>query len=197
VLGEGLASGEVAHYLPLLFAGCFYVVLALAALALERRSFLRTARAVDRGGPWRQVGVIETSGDGAAFARFNGWLGGVSVRCNSFRLRTDTTTLEVPSGAGLALPVPTWTSRARAGEVRPVLGAGDRVTVCGFVVPPGDGPFRRQSRPIPGSAGLTVSTGASHSAWRDIALLSWGPTALYLCIVAIVAIPALLSFAGQ
>jgi len=190
-------STEYDRYVPFLFAQAFFVVVCISAVAIARvRTLASALRSFRRPAPWCQEGTVVSLGDEneVAFATFHGWVGGLTVHCRAFALRTKAGLLHVPEGAFVTSPIPTWTTSAHGGESRAVLRAGDHARVAGFIAGPKTGPYRGTSQPVPGSAGLLVCpSDRVQRPWRDVALSSWRTTALYLVIAVAVAVPALLS----
>jgi hypothetical protein len=90
-------------------------------------------------------------------------------------------------------PLPAWTVSARAGASRPLLEGGTPVRVSGYVMAPGDGPFRTGGAPVAGPRGLviTVERRAHETIGRDIVLAVFRPCLLFLLLAAAAALPGL------
>jgi len=127
----------------------------------------------------------------------HGWLQGFRHCVDRFAIRTgDRREIPIPAGAPLVAQLPLWSTRARIGERGPVLCAGDRIRVTGFVTTNGEGPFRSSSCPIPGARGLIVykKEGEAPSLNRELVLLLWRPSLFYVCAIALAALPGLATY---
>jgi hypothetical protein len=160
---------------------------ALAALALgvRRRTHVGVAR----------HGVIVREPDSdepAASLEIASWLRGPRVVARSFQVLTGDGVLDVLEGAEIRVALPEISTMLPRGHAIEVLRAGDRVSVAGFVAPPGGDPFRRSAALVPGRHGVVVTRIPDESAsFAALALALWRPAIAYLVVVTIAALPGL------
>jgi hypothetical protein len=188
-----------ANFVPLMLCAAALCMLCIATTALAYWQTLRQIQAVSsRPAPWRQEGIVESSPETGAPARVHylGWLRGVEMETSSFVLGTRAGSIPIPRGSKLIAPVPLWTIEADRGASRAVLRRGDQVTASGFVEPRSEQAYRASSVSVVGSDGVVVvlSPIQPWKIWREITLVTWRPTLLYLAAGAIVAVPGLLGF---
>jgi hypothetical protein len=201
---EARATADVASIVayanlaPLLACAALLSLIAIAAVTVSHWQALRAHRKRQHSKPWSQEGSVVLLSDSEAPGHidYRNWFWGLRTSCERFILRTPAGDLFVPSGARLVARVPLWTSRAKPGDTAPILRAGDRVSVTGFVAPPAGNAYRQSLLPIPGSKGLTVvkQEAEETKVGRDLALLLWRPAILYLAVISLIALPGLAGF---
>ncbi len=187
-----------ANLLPILLSAVLLGLLAIAAIALSHWQALRSVRLREHPAPWVQEGevVLREGAEAPGQLHYRGWFLGLRTQCESFVLRTPGGDLLVPQGARLIASTLLWSSRAGSGESRPILKAGDRVKVFGFVAPPAGNAFRQAQAPIAGTKGLVLLKLDEKKAglFQELALATWRPAILYIAVISIIALPGLAGF---
>jgi hypothetical protein len=196
-------NGYVAYatMVHILIAEAALALLCIVALGVAKWRALRTAhRDTGRQPPWMQHGTVEASSDTAddvGWVTYDSWLGGLRPTAAGFHLRTDRGMINVPAGAQLIVPAPSWTTSADAGQRETVLRVGDEVTVTGYMAAKGEGTYRSGGLPVPGTSGLVVTMPrADHETlWRDVLLVVWRPCVFYALVATVIAIPGVIAIA--
>ncbi len=187
-----------ANLLPVLLSAALFSLVAMIAIAISHWLALRANRQTASSGPETQQGeVVPLSGSEDPGSLHNlGWFLGLRYQCDPFILRTTKGDIPIPGGARIIARLPLWTTRSRNGDSSPILRAGDRVQVVGFVAPQSDNVFRQSELPVPGSRGLVLVKldEEATSVRRELALILWRPAVLYLAIISVVALPGLAGF---
>jgi hypothetical protein len=190
-MGQGITAS-------LLYGNFIHVILALAIVAasvqgvLAASLWLRQRRERRALAASTLTGVIDGDrGLPVASLQIAGWLRGPRVIASSFTVTTERGAVVVPGGAVACAP-PASSMMLDAGEAMPILRAGDRVVLAGFVTPAGDDPFRGASALIPGSGEVYVAAvDQMRGGFDEVALATWRPAIAYLLAMVAVAIPGL------